>query len=383
MSEKQKNNKTGWKQYISTAFIVLISVAAGFFIAAYSDREFGEGVSSYEKMLNVAVMLLGIYAAVTLQIIIHEAGHLVFGLLSGYKFSSFRIFNFMWLKENGKIRLRRLSLAGTSGQCLMTPPDMKDGKMPLVLYNLGGSIANIIISLISLGLFFIFKDISLLSTLLIVLSAIGFWSAAVNGIPLKLGITNNDGYNALDLMRNPQSIRAFWVQLTVNGQIANGVKLKDMPDEWFTFPSDEEMKNSMVATTGVFTCNRLMDAGKFGEADELMAHMLEINCGMVGLHRNLLICDRIYVELITEGRREIVDKMLTTEQKKFMQSMKKFPSVLRTEYVYALLCENDIVKADQIKERFEKYAKTYPYQNDVQAERELMELAQKKLACKE
>ena len=61
--------------------------------------------------------------------------------------------------------------------------------------------------------------------------------------------------------------------------------------------------------------------------------------------------------------------MLDKEQKKFMKSMKNFPSVLRTEYVYALLCEKDTVKADKVKNQFEKCAKTYPYQNDVQSER--------------
>jgi hypothetical protein len=64
--------------------------------------------------------------------------------------------------------------------------------------------------------------------------------------------------------------------------------------------------------------------------------------------------------------------MLNNEQKKFMKQMKNFPSVLRTQYVHALLCENDTAKAENIKMQFENIAKTYPYPNDVQAERELM-----------
>ena len=59
--------------------------------------------------------------------------------------------------------------------------------------------------------------------------------------------------------------------------------------------------------------------------------------------------------------------------------MKNFPSVLRTEYAYALLCEKDTVKADKVKNQFEKCAKTYPYQNDVQSERELMEIVKKNM----
>ena len=132
----------------------------------------------------------------------------------------------------------------------------------------------------------------------------------------------------------------------------------------------------MVAVMGVFACNRLMDAERFEEADELMAHMLGIDSGMVGLHRNLLICDRMYIELIKENRREVLDGMLDKEQEKFMKSMKNFPSVLRTKYVYTLLCEKDDAKAEKAKAQFEKCAKTYPYQSDVQSERELMEIAE-------
>lgn len=72
----------------------------------------------------------------------------------------------------------------------------------------------------------------------------------------------------------------------------------------------------------------------------------------------------------------MLDDMFTKTQKKFMKSMKNFPSVLRTEYAYALLCENDTAKAEHIKAKFEKCAKTYPYPNDIQSERELMEMAE-------
>jgi len=55
--------------------------------------------------------------------------------------------------------------------------------------------------------------------------------------------------------------------------------------------------------------------------------------------------------------------------------MQKFPSVVRTEYVYALLAEANAAKASGILRRFEKIARTYPYPSDVQSERELMEIA--------
>ena len=94
------------------------------------------------------MLLVSIYIALFLQIIIHEAGHLIFGLMSGYRFCSFRVFSFIWMKENGKIKLKRLSLVGTAGQCLMAPPDLVNGKIPIVLYHLGGVTMNLISAVI-------------------------------------------------------------------------------------------------------------------------------------------------------------------------------------------------------------------------------------------
>jgi len=37
-----------------------------------------------------------------IQIAIHEFGHMIFGLITGYKFSSFRMGNLMWVKEEGE-----------------------------------------------------------------------------------------------------------------------------------------------------------------------------------------------------------------------------------------------------------------------------------------
>lgn len=372
---KTKKKKAVWQQYIALIFFMVIGAVCGILMVECVDR-FGDDRSLYEEIFALIGLFLGMYAGLMIQIVIHEAGHLVFGLLSGYQFSSFRVFSFMWMKENGKIRLKRLSLAGTGGQCLMSPPDMTDGKIPVMLYNLGGSLMNVVAGSVFLILFFVFDSLPILSTLMLIFAVIGFAYAIMNGVPMRMGTVDNDGYNAFALTRNSEAMFAFWLQLKANELISKGTRLKEMPDEWFRVPSDEEMKNSMVAVRGVFACNRLLDARKFDEADRLMAHLLEIDSGIVGLHRNLLICDRIYAELITENRREVLDEMLSKEQIKFMKQMKNFPSVLRTSYTYALLCEHDEKKAKQVQMQFEKCAKTYPYPNEVQAERELMEIAE-------
>ena len=98
-----------------------------------------------------------------LQLIIHELGHLIFGLLSGYKFSSFRIGNIILLKHRKKLKFKKLKIAGTAGQCLMSPPEIKDGKVPVFLYNLGGALLNLISCVIFFIIYIFTKENNYLS----------------------------------------------------------------------------------------------------------------------------------------------------------------------------------------------------------------------------
>lgn len=358
-------------------FVLILSVLLGLLCGLLAGNLLGQ--YDVDAVVWVGLILVvGIYFSLIISTVIHEAGHLLFGLLTGYQFSSFRIFSFMWVKENGKIRLKHHSVAGTAGQCLMTPPPLNDGNYPVLLYNLGGVFTNLYTALCFFMLAVICGDLPVLSTLLYFLALQGLASALANGIPFTNNLIANDGQNALLLAKSNTARRSFWYQLKISELISGGMRPKDMPGEWFTVPADHEMNNSIVATMGVMACGRLMDAHKFAEADALMEHILQIETGILGLHRNMLTCERIYVELITENRWNTVQSMMTKELKDFMKATKNSCSILRTQYAYALLAERDRITADRLMAQFEKRVKKSPFAGDVQSERELLEIARER-----
>ena len=379
MSQKETKKKKIGQILIPVCF-VLIGAVCGILFMKYLDRPETAGTSGGGKILAILGALVSMCAALILQIIIHEAGHLVFGLLTGYRFISFRVYSFMWMKDNDRIRFKRLSVAGTGGQCLMAPPDLKDGKMPVQLYNYGGAIMNLIASAISGGLSLLCPAGSLFRPFLLMMLVTGIAYALMNGLPLRMSLANNDGRNAWDLARSPEAVRAFWTTMKMNELSARGVCLRDMPEEWFAVPDEEGMKNGITSSLGAVACSRLMEQGRFEEADALMERLLSHPNGIPGVLRKMLVCDRIYVELIRENRPEALEALRTKDQLKFMKSMKKYPSVLRTEYAYALLAEKDPEKAQTVMKAFEKAARTYPNPNDITIERELMETAREAAA---
>ncbi len=372
---KQNGNHTSKKGKGKANLFSLLLIAIGLIIC-FSLLSYRYGALFFsQSSLYVAVLLLGFYAGLLLQIVIHESGHLVFGLISGYRFVSFRIGSTILYRQNGKYRLARYSLAGTGGQCLLSPPDLRDGKMPVTLYNLGGVLFNLIFSV----LFFTLTYVSIplwLKALLLGAAVSGAIMTLTNGIPLHTATVNNDGSNLFHLKKDPQACKALWMQLRVNERQTLGERLKDMPDEWFAVPEAPNPGNSMISAQLVFCCNRLMDCQKLADANLEMKELLERDTSMPGIYRSILLTDRIYCALIQGNDADgIIEKWNGVELNGFKRAMKNYPSLIRTEYAYALLFLKDKEKAAHQKERFQKVAKQYPYKGDVESEWELILLA--------
>lgn len=149
---KKKNSG----QLLMILIYLMLGAVCGLLMIMTVDSVYTDTLSAGKYLMIFALTLVFMYAAILLQIIIHESGHLVFGLLSGYGFRSFRIGSLILLKEENGVKLRRIHIAGTAGQCIMSPPDMKDGKIPYVLYNLGGSLMNLISSTVFILLSLLF-----------------------------------------------------------------------------------------------------------------------------------------------------------------------------------------------------------------------------------
>ena len=127
----------------------------------------------------------------------------------------------------------------------MAPPDMVDGRIPVMLYNFGGSILNLVTAAAFLCLAPAFEKGSLMSLFCFLAAGIGLVFSLVNGIPMQMGLIDNDGRNAFTLYKDPKSLKGFWIQLKVSDMQSKGIRLKDMPGGWFEVPSEEDMKNSI------------------------------------------------------------------------------------------------------------------------------------------
>ncbi len=363
---KRRNKlKNKIKKFLTIANLVQVVLGV---IVGIAMVAFGEKISK-DKEISLLTLLLSfcfLIISFFIHVVIHEVGHFVFGKLSGYRFSSFRIGNIAILSNNNSLSLKKYHIPQTAGQCLMIPPSKQP--IPYTLYLLGGVLFNVLFSLVALLLN---SDNPILSLFNFQFIAMGFVTALLNGLPLKLAMIENDGYTIQQLHKSERTRDCFLVQLLIQEKTQEGVRLKDMPQEWFNVDIVES-NNGIEAAINYASVIYLLDKKEIVQAIELMDKLIEKDRKMIGFHRNLLIAERIFCEIIENKELALIEPLLTDDFKKFAKAMKTFPSMIRMQYALYTIKDKNSDLANKTLVQFEKVAKNYPYKQDIEGERELL-----------
>lgn len=188
------------------SYILSLTLGAGsvMCVIPWATKNFADS-SFWEYELAILLAIIPVVITGIIMIAAHEAGHLIAGLLSGYKFVSYRVLSFTLIKLDGKLRLRRFKLSGTSGQCLLKPPAWTDKGIPVTLYNLGGILMNAALMLVFLIPACIVPVDSFGGMLILSAAFLNGWFMLMNGLPLSV----NDGDNALHLSKDLSAQKHF------------------------------------------------------------------------------------------------------------------------------------------------------------------------------
>ncbi len=378
---EQRKHKNKLIILLSLILGIIIGLCIVFFINGRNGNDTISDIGIPLLLFQLLSFFLSVIIAIYLQIIIHESGHLVLGLLSGYRFISFRIFSFIIIHRSDGFHLKKFSIPGTGGQCLMIPPDTSDGKIPYKLYNAGGVLFNFIFSSIAFVCLLLFDLNMMLSSFLIVFSILGIILGLMNGIPMKLSGIGNDGYNIRQLGKDHISLRAFYLQLKINGMLTEGIRLKDMPTQWFNIPEDIDMKNNMHLSLFLLRGGWYMDQLKFEEANDLLLGISSYSQYLIGLYQNERLCELIFLEMVLHPDKARELNIFTKEISTYIKQTNRYMiGKKRLLYATALVIENDKVLADKIYEEAQRMKNSYPLLGEAESELELIEYVKQKFA---
>ncbi len=264
------------------------------------------------SLLAILILLFSIF----LQVLLHEGGHLVCGLATDYRFVSFRIFNLTFIRKDGKLCIKRFSLAGTGG--------------------------------------------------------IGILLAGMNGIPMKMGGIGNDADNMRLLLKDSKSKQALVTQLRINALVQEGMRPKDMPAEWFSQTEDINYKDALQVTIALMSASRLLDCEEWEAAynafEKIMSHRHEV----IGLLIKETACELLFTALVTK-RTARAEELYTDELDTYIRQYKDVTSSKqRLLCALALYRDKDTAKAKEIYEATCQRKNKYLMQGEVSSDIALM-----------
>lgn len=329
----------------------------------------------------IILALVVIYLSYCINICLHEIGHMIFGLLTGYKFNSLRFGKLMLVKKEGKLLFCHYNMPGTGGQCIMSAPEGDAEKMPVVLYNLGGLIVNIVLLLIGIGMYLGMKDLHLTAGIIcLVFAMTALVILITNGIPFtQMG---TDGANTIILYKDKNARVAFQKQLEIANYSANNYSIREMPKELFSFDKSMPMNNPFITAQAVNYYNYLSVNKMYVEAKEMAQFILENAKSINQFHEKILYGELIFQAAVIDRDSEAA-KELYEAHKKELKSASGFISIQRILYAYYTLVEWDEKKATKFAKRFENSVKNYPFPKDATIEKEQFDMVAEILQKKE
>lgn len=361
---ESKKEKIIIRNIIFSIIYILICGLIGFILGHFSSPFIGKDDSTFSFLFKLSCVILIFFVCFLIHVVIHEAGHLIFGLLTGYSFVSFRIGSYIIVKDEGKIKLKKYNLLGTLGQCLMAPPEMKNGKFPFILYNFGGVILNLITS--ALGLLAINYLSYPLDAVVIVFIVVGFLMALTNGIPF----IPNDAYNILSIIKDKEAKKNFYLQLRLNALQTNGIRIKDIPFETLMVDENADLSNPLNTAQKLIEYNWYLDNLNFEMAEKTIESFKSYFNKIATIFKYEIKCERIFLELIGNCDKTLIDALFDKNLKRYIKKSKFMPNKKRLLMAYEVFYNNNKENAKKYYEELKQLANKYPIKGE--ADMELM-----------
>lgn len=359
---------------------LLVGICAGLLLAGLivtlaKDMTWAEYFAKFDASVIPLFLhlFLAMVLAVIVQIAVHEAGHLVGGLMSGYRFVSYRVGSFALIRRDGKFMFKRFSIAGTGGQCLMLPPDRPIEQIRTMPYDLGGVVANLLLSVLCvIVLLCVDLDFSY-AVYPVMMAIVGFGLAALNGIPININGMPNDGMQAVMLRKDMMTKRVLFTLLRAYALVQNGIRPRDLPAEWFDYELDKGNINPLVVNILAMKVGVLLDRMEWEEARELCAALLEKENHIPVIFLYEFRCEYVFTLLVTGEKAKAAEIYADkTLQAYIRQTQEIMPSRQRLLCAVSLLLDNDRAKAEEIAAKVERNREQYISLGEAISELEIM-----------
>ena len=314
------------------------------FIMAFSLSKF-YGMFSTNFLSDFLIFIVALFLGIFLQTIIHELGHVIFGVLTKYEFISMRIGSLLFIKDKEKFRMQRFKVPGTLGQSIMMPKSNNYLEQPYLLYCLGGVILNFISSILFLLIAILMSGY--ISVILCIFSFIGLIFIVNNGIPRLTNGLINDGYTAYIQKKSDMAHKSTFIQLKI-----------------YAFLIFIYLNNILNK------CSLLIENKDFKNTQKIYQYLFDNIDKSNKLFINEIKCELLFTRIMNHSGN--IDELYTSDLKKYIEFTKSYMSRKRLMYTYYLVYLKQKKQADEIYLNALKMSKVYCPKGEAITEMEII-----------
>jgi len=339
-----KKQKKKWPKVVGKIVFVVFFAALGFLGGYFSLEYIGD-----IRLIDIVYTILIVGVSFLLHVILHEMGHVLGGLASGYQFIMFRFFSTVWIKTSEGLSKRKEHIPGVLGQALMVPPET-DGKEqpPFLLYHSSGLIMNAVTALlfvffgriITIGPIIYFLYVSAIVALFIIIT---------NALPLQ----GTDGYNIIQQIKNPQAHEEITTILYLYRDMVAGVSFATL-QKYVDLETSDPLKDPNATTMYTVRADYLLEQKRFAEAHQIYKLLWDNLQDIFPAHQPTLTMSYLFTLLLTDPTHPNVQKITQGKVYKDYQKIKQ-SEYIRVYAAKALYADEDFKEAEKWLDEGEEY----------------------------
>lgn len=208
-----------------------------------------------DEAINPLFLILLLISIISIAIFIHELGHLIFGLMSGYHFLLFRIWKLAIVRPSTGYRFRIVKKPDSFGQCIMYPPRID--KNPKIMIS-GGFIFNLLAGVLFLASSIFINDYIFLN----IVKITGSINIIYAIIEYASKYETDDGQKLINMKLSNDIVLYNCIQLIAK-DLVNGYSYKDINSELLQV--EDICPDSSIYEKELYLCGyyRMLEFGCF------------------------------------------------------------------------------------------------------------------------
>lgn len=321
--------------FISNVLSFVLTLGGLFFVTLFCNSRYS---GQADPFLIIAMFIGFAIVCGFICTLLHELGHLFFGLKNKFAFLSFSVWFFKWWKPDGKMRFDFVSMKEEAGSTEFVPKGTENIEKRLKAMTFGGLMFSFLSMLLSLPAFLIADMPLWLYCLFSMFLPIGAFVFFGNALPMVNEGARNDGAVLLGIKKEHDSTKVLINILKIHAELYSGKTPCEIDQSlYFDLPQLAEDDINFITLLNL-RYHYFLDKEDYENAKKTTSRLATLTDYMPNSVYNVVKSDELFNACTFDRNDETADN-LVSELDKYLNRVNT-ASNLRIKLAYILLDES-------------------------------------------